>query len=120
METFAKNDFSEALEVTSAGFIPERHSDEIDRLRTTFNRMVQRILQQVATLKQTDILRRELVANVSHDLRTPLASLHGYLETLLMKEGTLTREEHRTFSTLPSSKANGLGNLWGNSLNWLA
>jgi signal transduction histidine kinase len=37
------------------------------------------------------------VANVSHDLRTPIASLHGYLETLLLKEGQLSREEQRTY-----------------------
>lgn len=38
-------------------------------------------------------MRKELVANVSHDLRTPLASIHGYIETLLMKKGTLTDEQ---------------------------
>jgi len=113
METFAKSDFSEALELHPQDFIPERNSDEIDRLRSTFNRMVERILQQVATLKQTDILRRELVANVSHDLRTPLASLHGYLETLLMKEGTLTREEYRTFLDVALKQSQRLRELVG-------
>jgi two-component system, OmpR family, sensor kinase len=51
----------------------------------------------VNVLKQTDASRRELVANVSHDLRTPLATLHGYLETLLIKEGRLTAAEQRSF-----------------------
>ena len=37
-------------------------------------------------------MRKELVANVSHDLRTPLASIHGYIETLLMKKGSLNEE----------------------------
>jgi signal transduction histidine kinase len=41
-------------------------------------------------LEDKDTLRRELVANVSHDLRTPLATLHGYLETLSLKEGSLS------------------------------
>ncbi|MBK7485387.1 MAG: hypothetical protein IPI70_04340 [Nitrospira sp.] len=67
----------------------------------------------MATLKQTDILRRELVANVSHDLRTPLASLHGYLETLLMKEGTLTREEYRTFLDIALKQSQRLRELVG-------
>lgn len=97
MEAFAKSNFSEQVPMPLHDKLPKRKRDEIDRLHTTFNRMVQRILQQVTTLKQTDTLRRELVANVSHDLRTPLASLHGYLETLLIKEGTLTAEEQRTF-----------------------
>ena len=113
METFAKNDFSASAGVLPQDLIPERQGDEIDRLRTTFHRMVQRILQQVATLKQTDVLRRELVANVSHDLRTPLASLHGYLETLLMKEGTLTQEEHRTFLDIALKQSERLRELVG-------
>lgn len=120
MEMFAKNDFSEAVGVHPEDFIPERHNDEIDRLRSTFNRMVQRILQQVATLKQTDILRRELVANVSHDFRTPLASLHGYLETLLMKEGMLTRKEHRKFLDIALKQSERLRELVGELFEWLA
>jgi signal transduction histidine kinase len=42
---------------------------------------------------EVDMLRRELVSNVSHDLRTPLASIHGYLETVLMKQDNLSKEE---------------------------
>ena len=38
---------------------------------------VDRIRQQVQQLKATDQLRRELVANVSHDLRMPVTSLQG-------------------------------------------
>jgi signal transduction histidine kinase len=37
-------------------------------------------------------LRRDLVANVSHDLRTPLVSMRGYLEMLASKGDSLTRE----------------------------
>ena len=61
-------------------------SDEIDRLGTTFREMAARIEAQMAELKASDQMRRELVANVSHDLRTPLATLQGYIETLLIKE----------------------------------
>lgn len=72
-----------------AGDIPARQlfqrGDEIDLLGATFDQMAQTIIEQVARLEQKDNLRRNLVANVSHDLRTPLASLQGYLETLLLK-----------------------------------
>ncbi len=61
-------------------------SDEIDRLGAAFDEMAERIITQWGELKQQDHLRRELVAQVSHDLRTPLAVLHGYLETLKMKQ----------------------------------
>jgi two-component system OmpR family sensor kinase len=67
--------------------------DEIDRLEVSFEEMAARIDLQVRTLEEKDGLRRELVANVSHDLRTPLAALHGYLETLSLKDATLSSAE---------------------------
>jgi signal transduction histidine kinase len=62
--------------------------------------MAQRIRTQVRDLKEVDETRRELVANISHDLRTPLASLRGYLETLVMKEDSLSAEEKRQYLTI--------------------
>jgi signal transduction histidine kinase len=67
--------------------------DELGRLGRTFIGMAERIRQQVDRLKETDRLRRELVANVSHDLRTPITSMQGYLETLLLKEDSLSQGE---------------------------
>ena len=65
---------------------PERpDGDEIDTLGHHFNSMAERISEQLDDLKKQDELRRELVANVSHDLRTPLAALHCYIETLKLK-----------------------------------
>jgi signal transduction histidine kinase len=51
-------------------------------------------------------MRRELVANVSHDLRTPLASIHGYIETLLMKKDSLDEETREKYlnTTLQSTQ----------------
>ncbi len=71
--------------------------DEIDELSDAFQEMAGRIIRQVGKLQQTDDSRRELVANVSHDLRTPLASLHGYLETLLLKDAELDEEQKRRY-----------------------
>jgi len=70
-------------------------ADEVDRLGVTFDRMARRITGQLNRLREQDGLRRELVAHIAHDLRTPLASLRGYLETLRMKEGELP-ERQRT------------------------
>lgn len=95
MDAFARSDLAVPLSLPAGGAMVS--GDEIDRLQAAFSGMAQRILHQVGALKQTDSLRRELVANVSHDLRTPLAALHGYLETLLIKEGRLTPEEQRSF-----------------------
>ncbi len=71
--------------------------DEIDQLGARFDAMAQRIIEQFESLKQEDILRRELVAHVSHDLRTPLTTLHGYLETLQLKDDTLTSAERNDY-----------------------
>ena len=75
----------------------KRSADEIDRLGTTFKEMAERIETQMEELKRSDELRRELIANVSHDLRTPLATLQGYIETLLIKENQYTEEERREY-----------------------
>jgi two-component system OmpR family sensor kinase len=71
--------------------------DEIDRLATTFQNMAERIQEQVERLRRSEALRSELIANVSHDLRTPLSTLQGYIETLLLKEGSLGREERKKY-----------------------
>jgi signal transduction histidine kinase len=56
--------------------------DEISRLSKAFQSLLMHIRNQIKRLERTDALRRELVASVSHDLRSPLTSLIGHLETL--------------------------------------
>lgn len=68
--------------------------NEIAVLDRRFTHMARQIEQQLHDLKAGDALRRELIANVSHDLRTPLASMRGYLETVLLK-GERLSEDHR-------------------------
>ena len=48
-----------------------------------------RVQKATANVRASDERRRELVANVSHDLRTPLTCLRGYLETMIMKNDSL-------------------------------
>ncbi|MGR4069692.1 ATP-binding protein [Billgrantia sp. C5P2] len=60
--------------------------DELGRLARAFNDMAGTIEAQLAALRETDRQRRELVANLSHDFRTPLTSLRGYTEQLLATE----------------------------------
>lgn len=109
VEAFTQSNFSAQFEAVSHS--KARPRDEIDQLGTTFSRMADRIRQQVQELKQADQLRRELVANVSHDLRTPLTSLQGYLETLLLKEGTLSPQEQRQYLGIATKHSEQLGKL---------
>ena len=85
VQDFEKGDYDVRL--------PEKPADEIGQLGHAFNRMADRLVSILEELKRTDDLRRELVANVSHDLRTPLTSIQGYLETIIMKDANLSAEE---------------------------
>ncbi|BDY03386.1 HAMP domain-containing sensor histidine kinase [Ferrimonas sp. YFM] len=59
---------------------------EIRQLEQAFNTLSQRLQLQYRKVKSVDEMRRELLAHVSHDLRTPLASLQGYLETWMLQQ----------------------------------
>ena len=74
----------------------EAKADELQQLGFAFGRMAGKIEDQITELKSVDELRRELISNVSHDLRTPLAALQGYLETLSMKKD-LSDDEARSY-----------------------
>ena len=60
--------------------LPEAGTDELGRLARAVNDMAARVEASIQSLRDTDRLRRELVANVGHDLRTPLAALRVTLD----------------------------------------
>jgi len=88
-----------------------RSGDEIGRVAQSCSVMSKTILQQVEQLTYTDQMRRQLVANVSHDLRTPLASLEGYLETVLVKKDRLDPEQVRSHVAIAYKSAKRLRRL---------
>jgi len=55
--------------------------------------------------------RRDLVANISHDLRTPLTSLHGYLEMLRLKAASLSIEERQRYLDVALAQSAKVGRL---------
>jgi len=85
--------------------------DEIAVLRRAFAQMGQRIADQWRELTHQDQQRRDLVANISHDLRTPLTSLHGYLETLRLKDGSLGPDERRRYLDIALGQSRKVGRL---------
>lgn len=84
--------------------------DELQSLRQTFDLMKERIQQQLQQINENDQLRRELVSNVSHDLRTPLASMQGYIETLLVR-APANEEERRGYLQIALKQSQRLSNL---------
>jgi len=85
--------------------------DEIAVLDSAYRQMVLRISEQWQALRRQDQERRELIANVSHDLRTPLSSLHGYLETLLLKDASLKPAERRRYLGIALDQSQRVGAL---------
>lgn len=85
--------------------------DEISRLDQTFDEMAQRLHEQMQRLATADNLRRELVANVSHDLRTPLAAVQGYLDTLLLQHERLDARTSKEYLEIARRHSQRLADL---------
>jgi len=71
--------------------------DEVGQLTRSFDIMAQRIADQIKMLKDSDTVRREFMMHISHDLKTPIASIQGYLETLLMKWDEMAGEQRVSY-----------------------
>jgi signal transduction histidine kinase len=56
------------------------HPDDLDRLQTTLADMSQQLHRTLTQLEDTDRQRRFMISSLSHDLRTPLTNLLGYME----------------------------------------
>ena len=72
VESIGSGDYSVRVNTAS--------EDELGRLANAVNHMASEVENSVDALRQTDKLRRQMIANFGHDLRTPLAALLGYLE----------------------------------------
>ncbi len=70
----------------------EAPRDEIALLDQAVRRLQARVEQQIADLHEAARQHRELVGNISHDLRTPLSSIQGYVETVLLAGDRLDAE----------------------------
>ncbi len=107
MLRFRDDQFQHQISIT----YNKKPGDEIDSMALTFQDMAQHIHCQMQRLQETDSLRRELVANVSHDLRTPLASLSGYIETLLLKADDLSESDRQTYLKIAYENSRRLSRL---------
>ena len=80
---------------------PHAGGDEIARVAAAFNRMAGELETRDAALRTADALRRQMMADVSHELKTPLTAMRGYIETLRMPEVALDAgRRDRYFETI--------------------
>ncbi|HBH36491.1 MAG TPA: sensor histidine kinase [Gammaproteobacteria bacterium] len=88
--TFAESDFH-TVDLFQEN--PSMRGDEINRLEGQIAQMSRHIARQWSKLKHNDQARRQMFASISHDLRTPLASIQGYLETVMLKQQQLSGQQ---------------------------
>jgi two-component system OmpR family sensor kinase len=76
---------------------PQKGGDEIARVAAAFNRMAGELETRDAALRTSDALRRQMMADVSHELKTPLTAMRGYIETLRMPEVVLDQDRRNRY-----------------------
>ena len=76
--------------------------DEIDELAVSFNNMAD-------SLRQNEELSRSFVANVSHELKTPMTSIRGFVDGMM--DGTIPPEKHQQYLRIISDEVGRLSRL---------
>ncbi|MBP0969322.1 MAG: HAMP domain-containing protein [Oscillospiraceae bacterium] len=99
-ESFGKGDFSARIEVEG--------DDEIAMLARSFNKMAE-------SLDELETNRRSFIANVSHDLRTPMTTIGGYIDGIL--DGTIPRSEQKHYLEIVSDEVKRLSRLTSSLLS---
>lgn len=94
-----------------AARIPADAKGDFTVLADTYNDMANQIVTNIEQIKSIDQFRQELIANVSHDLRTPLAIMQGYVETLMMKADDLPPSERNRYLQIVLNSSDRLSNL---------
>ena len=93
-EAMSRGNFKQRAEVTGV--------DEVRQLAGAFNVMADR-------LGKVEQSRREFVANVSHELRSPVTSIHGFVEGML--DGTIPEDQHTQYLQIVGDETNRLKKL---------
>ncbi|MEJ7585925.1 MAG: HAMP domain-containing sensor histidine kinase [Ferruginibacter sp.] len=81
-------------------------NNELQPVTTAFNKMADLLSSSIEKLKMTEQERKDFIATISHDLRTPLSIARGYAETLALKtsKAELTAAEKLQYSQLIYNK----------------
>ncbi len=95
----------------------ENGRDEVTALARTFNEMARQLEDRTQALETADRTRRQLLADVSHELTTPLASIRGYVETLGMSDLRIDTAMRGRYLQIVSEEAQRLDHIVGDLLD---
>ena len=87
--------------------VKTKSKDEIGQLTENFNKMTRE-------LKNIDYLRKDFISNVSHEFKTPIASIQGFAK--LLQSTDLSEEERKEYTSIIVEETNRLSNLSANML----
>lgn len=96
---------------------PEGGGDEIDRVAQAFNRTADALATQIERVTAEQAVRRQLLADVSHELHTPLTTIRGYVETLRMPDVPMTDADRARALAIVDDEAVRLERLIGDLLD---
>ena len=97
--------------------VPEGGGDEVAAVARSFNRMAGELTIRAQALAASDKARRQLLADVSHELMTPLTAMRGYVETLSMPELQLDDETARHYLAIVTEETHRLEHIIGDLLD---
>jgi two-component system OmpR family sensor kinase len=96
---------------------PARGGDEIAAVASAFNTMADDLAARADALAASDRIRRQLLADVSHELTTPVTAMRGYIETLTMADVKLDEATRARYLGIIGDETNRLERLLGDLLD---
>jgi len=96
---------------------PEGGGDEVTALARAINQMAADLEARTSAMEASDRTRRQLLADVSHELKTPLAAVRGYVETLAMPEVKLDPDTRRRYLDIVGEETIKLEGIVGDLLD---
>jgi two-component system sensor histidine kinase BaeS len=96
---------------------PEQGGDEVTAVARSFNQMAGELAHRTRALEGADATRRKLLADVSHELMTPLTAMRGYLETLSMSELQIDAPTRERYLQIVSEETHRLERIVGDLLD---